>query len=107
MPNSFDGRQARNQFIVYNKSLSGLYNPYVLFWTHTFESAYMAIAPIPVFVLTIDRIMALSSFWPNSITSRLRRALIPTAIITIAGCFIAGVLIYLIELPLDLDQGSS
>ena len=47
----------------------GIYDPYFLFWTGVIELSYTICAPIPVLLLTLDRICVLK---PGELLERLR-----------------------------------
>ena len=50
----------------------GIYDPYFLFWTGVIELSYTICAPIPVLLLTLDRICVLR---PGELLERLRPGL--------------------------------
>ncbi|KAI1695540.1 hypothetical protein DdX_19529 [Ditylenchus destructor] len=80
-----------------------LYDPNVLYWTGIFDATYLFAPSLPVFLLTVDRCIALK--FPVKYNSRFARRTMPTVttVLTISWCC-AIAFGFLLELPLDIGK---
>ncbi|KAH7707742.1 hypothetical protein AAVH_25021 [Aphelenchoides avenae] len=81
------------------RGLETRYDPYVLFWTGLGIDIYYGLSPIPLFFVTVDRLLTL--LLPLRYSESARRSLFWTEIVTLIICTGICVGICVVELPLD------
>lgn len=79
------------------------FDPYVLFWTGLGIDIYYGLSPIPLFFLTVDRLLTLS--FPMRYSEAMRNILFWVEIVTLVVCLGICVGISVAELPLDETTG--
>ena len=86
-----------------NPDLPPMYDPQILFWLGMWPSNYLAVAPMVVLLLAIDRILSLKCHvMYNKFAQNL---FISTGVILIISATCASVYSYLLELPLETEKG--
>lgn len=75
------------------------YDPYVLFFTGLGVDIYYAVSPIPLFFLTVDRCLILSSTYAYG--HRSKRLLFLVELVTLVFAVGVTVAVSLVELPFD------
>ncbi|KAL3068188.1 hypothetical protein niasHS_016434 [Heterodera schachtii] len=82
------------------------YSPYVLFWTGIIEISYITAAPCLVTLLALERCLILKS-GANLNVSWLKHLLFGVGTLTFIGLWASTFILYLRELPLQLDKVSN
>ncbi|KAI1703211.1 hypothetical protein DdX_15044 [Ditylenchus destructor] len=80
-----------------------LNNKYVLFWTGILDVSYLAVSPVAVLFITIDRCFVLKRMYIPC-GKKYRKRLLVADVVTIFLCYLLCCVVYLAELPLDLTK---
>ncbi|KAI1718293.1 hypothetical protein DdX_06714 [Ditylenchus destructor] len=82
--------------------LPPMYDPQILFWLGMWPSNYLAVAPLVVLLLAVDRILSLKCH--ARYTKFAQNLFISTGVILIISATCASVCSYLLELPLETEK---
>ncbi|KAI1731260.1 hypothetical protein Ddc_00064 [Ditylenchus destructor] len=85
-----------------NPELPPMYDPQILFWLGMWPSNYLAVAPLVVLLLAVDRILSLKCH--ARYTKFAQTLFISTGVILIISVTCASVGSYLLELPLETEK---
>ncbi|KAH7703721.1 hypothetical protein AAVH_29102, partial [Aphelenchoides avenae] len=93
---------AYNCYLIFYWHASGnAYDIYAVYWTGLFHSMYLAVAPIAVFFLTLERCLVLT--FSLNYESRLKRLVHNLSIVIVVSAVMICIMFALLELPLSQD----
>ncbi|KAI1731041.1 hypothetical protein Ddc_03766 [Ditylenchus destructor] len=88
-------------FFQVPNSPPSVYDLYFTFWIGMYSNTYLAVAPLGVFLLTVDRCLSLK--FPLGYDRKMQNFLTKMGVVLMCGIYLASTGFFLLELPLNLN----